>query len=346
MQVAEAAARARCQRCRNSTQRESPARAAAKTSSGSRSRKRRRMARWPRMPSRCPRPPEPQKRSRGSRVTTKWPPSPGWSERGYRPKPTPSPRCQTRTRRSSWPRVAAMPAAMASASLSTDTGNVRPCRASAAESAVWRWNPLNCCRLGHSSMVPPTMMPGKPTPTAAISKPPAASTICSLRLWANCSAGMERRLSPPLPGSGKIRTGAARRSFSTRPTQICLVASTPIDCRMAKSSGFNAGQLIQPVKRRRLVTFCERRIVEDRIHEIIHRALENEHRLPDVQQFGGAFADDMHAEQFPGFAVEDEFEAPRRVAADLAAGGFAVEGHPDLVGNVFIGQLLLGFADE
>ena len=74
--VAVAAASALCQSCLNSRQRGSvPRFAASKTSSGSMSRNRRRIARWPMMPSRCPRPPQPQKFSLSSSVTTVWPPS-------------------------------------------------------------------------------------------------------------------------------------------------------------------------------------------------------------------------------------------------------------------------------
>src|SRR6267378_2013209 len=75
MLVAVAAVKARWHSITNSVQRASPARAFSKTSSGSRSRKRKRMERRPRIPSRCPRPPQPQKFSLESSVTTECPPS-------------------------------------------------------------------------------------------------------------------------------------------------------------------------------------------------------------------------------------------------------------------------------
>ena len=45
-------------------------------------------------------------------------------------------------------------------------------------------------------------------------------------------------------------------------------------------------------------------------------------------------------------AVEDELEPAGGVAADLAAGDLAVVSDADLVGDVLVGELLLGLADE
>ena len=47
-------------------------------------------------------------------------------------------------------------------------------------------------------------------------------------------------------------------------------------------------QPINPIKRRRLVTLRQRGIVEDRVDEVIHRAAEGHHRLPDVDQLARA----------------------------------------------------------
>src|SRR5207248_10067424 len=83
--VAVAAASARWHNCTNSAHRASPARALSNTSSGSKSRKRMRIEQRPRIPSRCPLPPHPQKLSFGSSVTTECPPSHTPSLAGYRP---------------------------------------------------------------------------------------------------------------------------------------------------------------------------------------------------------------------------------------------------------------------
>ena len=65
-------------------------------------------------------------------------------------------------------------------------------------------------------------------------------------------------------------------------------------------SALKLHEFIQPVKRRRFIALRQRRIVEDRIHEIIDGAAENHHRLADVQQFGRAFADDVNAQHLAG----------------------------------------------
>jgi hypothetical protein len=56
-------------------------------------------------------------------------------------------------------------------------------------------------------------------------------------------------------------------------------------------------QLVETVERGGFVTFRERWIVENIVHEIFHRASQREHRLPDVKKFGRAFADDVDAEK-------------------------------------------------
>ena len=44
-------------------------------------------------------------------------------------------------------------------------------------------------------------------------------------------------------------------------------------------------QLVEAVKRGRLVTLRQRGIVEYRIDEVLYRPLENENRLADMQEF-------------------------------------------------------------
>ena len=105
-------------------------------------------------------------------------------------------------------------------------------------------------------------------------------------------------------------------------------------------------QAAETVERRGLVALGERRVVEDGVHEVVHRAAERHDRLADVQQLAGALADDVHAEDLARLAVEDQLEAAGGVAANLAAGDFAVVGQADFVGHVLVGQLLLGLADE
>src|SRR5512138_1739139 len=52
-----------------------------------------------------------------------------------------------------------------------------------------------------------------------------------------------------------------------------------------------ASQLVEPVQRGDAVAFAQRRIVEDGLHEVLDRSLKCHHRLPDVDELGGARAD-------------------------------------------------------
>ncbi len=105
-------------------------------------------------------------------------------------------------------------------------------------------------------------------------------------------------------------------------------------------------QLVDAVERRLLVAFGQRGIVENGVHEVIHVALQDHHGLADVEQLGSALADDVHAQNFARFAVEDQLQPAGGVAADLAARGFAIVGDAHFVGHVFVGQLLFVLADE
>src|SRR5438552_2565013 len=67
-------------------------------------------------------------------------------------------------------------------------------------------------------------------------------------------------------------------------------------------------QAAKPVERRRLVALGQGWIVEHRVHEVVHRATQRHHRLPDVHQFAGAFADNVHPQYLACIAVEDELE--------------------------------------
>ena len=90
----------------------------------------------------------------------------------------------------------------------------------------------------------------------------------------------------------------------------------------------------------------ERRVIEDRVDEVVDVPSEHHDGLADVHEFAGPFADDVDAQDLARFAVEDELEAAGGVGADLAARGFAIESHADFVGDIFVGELFFGFADE
>src|SRR5260370_28692446 len=65
-----------------------------------------------------------------------------------------------------------------------------------------------------------------------------------------------------------------------------------------------------------------------------------------MEKVGGSLSDDVDAEQFLGRGIEDEFQAPGGVAANLAPRNFAKKSHPDFVGNTLVCQLLLCFSNE
>src|SRR5262245_14853150 len=53
-------------------------------------------------------------------------------------------------------------------------------------------------------------------------------------------------------------------------------------------------QLVQAVERRDLVGLGKGGVVEDRVAEVVHLPAQRQHRLPDVHDLGGGFAEDMH----------------------------------------------------
>jgi len=98
-----------------------------------------------------------------------------------------------------------------------------------------------------------------------------------------------------------------------------------------------AVQAAEAVKCRHLVALRQGRIVEDSFDEVVYRPAEGHHCLADVDQFAGAFTDDVDAQHFSGVAMEDKFQTAGSIAANLAAGGFAVVGHAHFVGHVLVG---------
>ena len=69
------------------------------------------------------------------------------------------------------------------------------------------------------------------------------------------------------------------------PVRGLLLARSPKELDSQTSSPLQSCQLVQAVKRGCLVTLRQRRIVKHRIDEVLHRPLENEYRLADVQKF-------------------------------------------------------------
>src|SRR6266446_6062824 len=105
-------------------------------------------------------------------------------------------------------------------------------------------------------------------------------------------------------------------------------------------------QPVDAVEGRHFVAFRQGGVIEHRVDEVVYRSAEREHRLADVDQLAGTFADDVDAEQLAGLAVKDQFQEAGDVAEDLAAGDLLVARLTDLVGRRGLGQLLLVLADH
>ena len=103
---------------------------------------------------------------------------------------------------------------------------------------------------------------------------------------------------------------------------------------------------VQSIEGRGFIALGEGRIIKDGVHEVSDFAFEQKDGLADVQQLGGVFAEDMYAEQLERFAVKQELQSAFGMSADLAARNLAVIGHTYFIGNVGLGELLLGLADK
>src|SRR5947208_8484254 len=103
---------------------------------------------------------------------------------------------------------------------------------------------------------------------------------------------------------------------------------------------------VDAVQCRGAVALRQRGVIEDVMDEEIDVAAVSQHGLPDVDQFRGALADDMDAEEFFGLAVKDQFEEAIQVADDLAARDLLIEGPSDFVRHVRSGQLFFALADR
>src|SRR2546422_3831774 len=108
----------------------------------------------------------------------------------------------------------------------------------------------------------------------------------------------------------------------------------------------SAAELVGGVERRDLVALRQRRVVEDRLEEVVDPAPQGQHRLADMDQLRRAAPDDVDAEESPILPVEEHLEEAAIVAQDLPAGDLSVPGHAGLVGHLALGQLVLGGADH
>src|SRR6266496_4284542 len=87
------------------------------------------------------------------------------------------------------------------------------------------------------------------------------------------------------------RDMGARRGF------VGLLAGALAALRLA--------QLIDAVEGGLFVALRQSRVIEHRVDEVVHGSLQHHHRLAYVKQLGGAFADDVDAQDLARLAMED-----------------------------------------
>src|SRR5579859_1864070 len=197
-------------------------------------------------------------------------------------------------------------------------------------------------------------MPGNPIPTASSFAPFATAFTCSAIACAMSSAGMESSASCVASVFGNDCTPPSTWLFSTNPVAMCCTTWTPASLPIprlpfpakAPCSPLDVRKLVQSIKRRRLITFRQRRIIENRLHKIFDRALQHQHRLPDVQQFRRALSDNVYAQQQFRFRAEDQFQPPRRVASNLSSRNLAEIRNPNFIRYTRVRQLVFRLPDK
>src|SRR5580698_956801 len=105
-------------------------------------------------------------------------------------------------------------------------------------------------------------------------------------------------------------------------------------------------ELVHTVERRHFVSFGERRVIEYRVAEILHSAAEIQHGLADVNDFRGALADGVDAEQLLRIAVEEQLEHAALIAEHHALRELVVFRDANLVRRLARGERLFRFANH
>src|SRR5882757_1824566 len=106
------------------------------------------------------------------------------------------------------------------------------------------------------------------------------------------------------------------------------------------------GKPINAVKRGSLIALGEGGVIEHRIDKVVQCTAEGHDGLPDVQQFAGALAYDMHSQKMPRLAMKNNLQTAGGIAPDLPAGNLAIICDAHFVRHIFVGELLLGLADK
>src|SRR5688572_15306076 len=89
--------------------------------------------------------------------------------------------------------------------------------------------------------------------------------------------------------------------------------------------------LIEPVKRRNFVALRQRRIVEDRIYEVIQDAPEDHDRLTNMDQLCRFPANGMDTQHLARVRVKENLQHAVRIPNDLPARCVAIASHSDQI---------------
>ena len=114
----------------------------------------------------------------------------------------------------------------------------------------------------------------------------------------------------------------------------------------AKNFAGVALQLVHSIEGGHFVRLGECGVIEYGIAEIFDRAAVVQHGLADVDDFGGALADGVNAEQLFCVAVKEQLQHAGLVAEHHALGQFVVFRDADFVGDFVLCECFFGFADH
>src|ERR1700682_3791822 len=103
-------------------------------------------------------------------------------------------------------------------------------------------------------------------------------------------------------------------------------------------------EFVQPIERRHLISFRQRRIVEHRVAKIFDRRSHRQHRLPNVHDLRRPFPDNVHAQQFKRFRIKQKLQQTLIVPQHLPFRQFRVARQTALIRSLAARQLFLGGA--
>src|SRR6201988_1160076 len=120
------------------------------------------------------------------------------------------------------------------------------------------------------------------------------------------------------------------------PATILEGTTTPIvlPMRPPLPSVRRPGKPVNAVKCGSLVALGKGGVIEHRIDKVVQCTAEGHDGLPDVQQFAGALAYDMHSQKMPCLAMKNNLQAAGSVPSDLAARDLAIISDAHLVGHI------------